>query len=140
MIHPGDPVVRPCVRCKKMPNSKCRCGRLRERKPGSVSDFYEKCYRCRRSKTYRQHLGPCCVVCGFVPKHPCQLDADHIDGNHANNEPGNIRTLCANCHRLKTHLERRTKLGPDGFPAETDTSKWTSDDYAAMSLWAGDDK
>ena len=47
-----------------------------------------------------------CGKCGFVPEHPCQLDVDHIDGDKHNNEPSNLMTLCANCHRLKTHLSR----------------------------------
>jgi len=47
-----------------------------------------------------------CARCGFVPEHPCQLDVDHIDGNNANNDPSNYQTLCANCHRLKTHKNK----------------------------------
>ena len=47
-----------------------------------------------------------CNHCGFVALHPCQLDIDHIDGNRDNNDRSNIQTLCANCHRLKTILER----------------------------------
>ena len=44
---------------------------------------------------------------------PCQLDTDHVDGNKANNDPSNIMTLCANCHRLKTYQneEWRTNYG-----------------------------
>ena len=38
--------------------------------------------------------------------HASQLDIDHIDGNHSNNDESNLQTLCANCHRLKTHLNR----------------------------------
>jgi 5-methylcytosine-specific restriction endonuclease McrA len=34
------------------------------------------------------------------------LDMDHIDGNRFNNDVANLQTLCANCHRLKTYLER----------------------------------
>ena len=30
------------------------------------------------------------------------MDVDHIDGNHDNNDPVNLKTLCACCHRLKT--------------------------------------
>lgn len=40
---------------------------------------------------------PLCVDCN-----KCQLDVDHIDGNHDNNDISNLKTLCANCHRLKT--------------------------------------
>lgn len=27
-----------------------------------------------------------CNMCGFVPEHSCQMDIDHIDENHFNNE------------------------------------------------------
>lgn len=43
-------------------------------------------------------------MCGFVAIHSVQLDVDHIDGNHANNDVSNLMTLCANCHRLKTQM------------------------------------
>lgn len=36
----------------------------------------------------------------------CQLDVDHIDGDKTNNDPSNLMTLCANCHRLKTKLNK----------------------------------
>jgi 5-methylcytosine-specific restriction endonuclease McrA len=45
-------------------------------------------------------------LCGFVPVHSCQLDVDHIDGNRNNNDLANLQTLCANCHRLKTKLNK----------------------------------
>ena len=31
-----------------------------------------------------------------------QLEVDHIDGNPSNNNPGNLQTLCACCHKYKT--------------------------------------
>ena len=63
--------------------------------------WHKKCTSCRR-KPYRMHKGSICVFCGFVPIHMSQLDVDHIDGNHKNNDLSNLQTLCANCHRLKT--------------------------------------
>jgi hypothetical protein len=45
-----------------------------------------------------------CESCGFVPVNKCQLDIDHRDGDHKNNELSNLQVLCANCHRLKTFL------------------------------------
>ena len=57
-------------------------------------------------KPYIAYKKEVCEECGFVPKHSCQLDVDHIDSNHKNNDPTNLRTLCANCHRLKTHTDR----------------------------------
>jgi hypothetical protein len=53
----------------------------------------------RTKKTYCEH-------CGFVALHKVQLDIDHIDGNKANHAKENIQTLCANCHRLKTHANQ----------------------------------
>ena len=47
-----------------------------------------------------------CEKCNFIPVHLCQLDVDHIDGNHQNNNINNLQTLCANCHRLKTYLNK----------------------------------
>lgn len=47
-----------------------------------------------------------CECCGFIPEDMCQLDVDHIDGDHQNNCVTNLQTLCANCHRLKTKRER----------------------------------
>ncbi len=44
-----------------------------------------------------------CTICGFEAKHRVQLDVDHIDGNHTNNDESNLQLLCANCHRLKTY-------------------------------------
>lgn len=46
--------------------------------------------------------------CGFVPVDLCQLEVDHIYGNHSNNNPINLQTLCANCHKLKTKLNKDT--------------------------------
>lgn len=43
-----------------------------------------------------------CKECSFMPTDPCQMDWDHIDGNHTNNAPENLQLLCSNCHRLKT--------------------------------------
>lgn len=45
---------------------------------------------------------PYCECCSFQAEHLCQLDVDHIDGNHDNNSHENLQTLCSNCHRLKT--------------------------------------
>ena len=58
--------------------------------------------RGKDQNPYRKFKKPICASCGFVPVHTCQLDVDHIDGNHTNNDVTNLQTLCANCHRLKT--------------------------------------
>ncbi len=49
-----------------------------------------------------------CEKCSFVAIASCQLDVDHKDGNRENGNPDNLQTLCANCHRLKTFLEKES--------------------------------
>ena len=56
---------------------------------------------------YRKYKKDICEYCGFIPINKCQLDVDHIDNNHKNNELNNLQTLCANCHRLKTFINRQ---------------------------------
>jgi len=78
------------------------------------------CKRCRLSawmgyleakgsingqRFYFKYKKKFCETCGFIGD-ACQLDVDHIDGNHKNNDPINLQTLCANCHRLKTRLNK----------------------------------
>ena len=63
----------------------------------------------KRKHPYNNKKKQHCESCGFVAKHPVQLDIDHIDGNHQNNEDTNLQTLCSNCHRLKTII---AKQGP----------------------------
>ncbi|AUR99099.1 HNH nuclease [Vibrio phage 1.262.O._10N.286.51.A9] len=94
----------------------CGCGNLCKKrgKPNKHGiQYYRKhCGSCERKlynmprKYYRGFKEDKCIICGFIPKHICQLDVDHIDGNHNNNSPENLQTLCANCHRLKTQLNR----------------------------------
>ncbi len=72
-------------------------------------------YRCRtvhrasnnrHSYPYRKHKKDYCEKCGFIAEHRVQLDVDHIDGNNKNNDLSNLQTLCANCHRYKTFLNK----------------------------------
>ena len=69
-------------------------------------------YWCCRTKSnvnrvkLAKHKKDYCELCGFVADHRAQLDIDHIDGDHQNNDMTNLQTLCANCHRLKTHQNK----------------------------------
>lgn len=48
---------------------------------------------------YRIHLKDRCEDCGLIPKSLSQLDIHHIDENKNNDDPSNLKTLCATCHR-----------------------------------------
>jgi 5-methylcytosine-specific restriction endonuclease McrA len=91
-----------------------------------ATDYTDECNTCRRGyskakfRHYTQYKKDFCEnpKCIAIITHSCQLDVDHIDGNKANNDPSNLMTLCANCHRLKTLLnkdylspEKRVKIG-----------------------------
>lgn len=116
-IKPEAPEIRGfCVVCGKNPQKKRTKNKYKPICSSCSKRLYEPGYKiliakCKDKKLrpYRQHVKALCVLCGFTPEHKCQLDVDHIDGNHHNNDPNNLQTLCANCHRLKTHKERKKK-------------------------------
>lgn len=72
---------------------------------------------CQISKHVRKWLisqrGEACWQCGWNEKHPVDnkvpLEADHIDGDHTNNTPHNLRLLCPNCHALTPTYKARNK-------------------------------
>ena len=112
-----------CIICGKPAQ---RGGRVYIKKTGEQKIYYnKKCSRCiwndlsatqkREKRTqqknikkpYLRHKGRQCEFCGFIAIDQCQLDVDHIDGDHKNNNSTNLQTLCSNCHRLKTFLRRQ---------------------------------
>ncbi|MFJ4864975.1 MULTISPECIES: HNH endonuclease [unclassified Streptomyces] len=45
----------------------------------------------------------CCSMCGTPPVwrgQPMTLEVDHIDGDWSNDQRGNLRLLCPNCHAV----------------------------------------
>src|SRR4051812_25437648 len=60
----------------------------------------------KKWKFATSHKKKFCELCGFEAEHPIQLDVDHIDGDRNNNNPDNFCTVCANCHRLKTLINK----------------------------------
>lgn len=87
---------RPLRKARKSNTVHSQCAICRNKK-----SKYHKWY-AKKSAAKSAAKGNCCTSCGFIAVNACQLDIDHIDGNHNNNDPNNLQILCANCHRLKT--------------------------------------
>ena len=60
-----------------------------------------------------EQKGEQCWQCGWNEKHPIgdsvPIEVDHIDGDHTNNIPSNLRLLCPNCHSLTPTYKNRNK-------------------------------
>ena len=100
-----------CLYCDKNVCSRGIIGGVTHYKPVCVLHKRDGTRRPKPGTGYRKHKGSMCEICGFIPVDLCQLDVDHVDGDHDNNDPTNLQTICANCHRLKT------KLNKDGWYA-----------------------
>lgn len=62
---------------------------------------------------YKSSCTPCRTIARKLKKDYCEncgdtkkLEIDHIDGNRSNNELQNLQTLCNECHRMKTVLNK----------------------------------
>ena len=109
--------IRPlCIQCKTRPQA------FNYRRKGKVY-YRAKCDQCikldrglntrkksswEKSGYRKKHI---CEKCGFKSKHPAQMDVYHIDGNLKNNNFSNLKTICANCSRIKSTEEIGWKQG-----------------------------
>lgn len=58
------------------------------------------CHRSNYVKPWQKFRGDSCEVCGLTPFFPnWALDVHHRDEDKTNNDPENLMTLCASCHR-----------------------------------------
>ena len=80
----------------------CKTNQQTSNGMGKYKPTCNKCRKRRYKYAYRRVKKTACEACGFQAVDTTQLDVDHKDGNHHNNDPNNLWTLCANCHRLKT--------------------------------------
>ena len=67
------------------------------------------------AKRYLQETrGNGCEICGITSWNDKEivLEMDHIDGNHTNNDPSNLRIICPNCHsQTDTYKAKNTGNG-----------------------------
>lgn len=117
--NPGRMKGRNAAGIQRYTNLCSTCWKNRRRKLGILPSPNRKLtreerrvQRLRTRKVYRKHLRESCERCGFTALFPCQLDVDHIDEDYTNNDPSNLQTLCANCHRLITYLRKYPHLAP----------------------------
>ena len=100
-----------CVRCEKNPQKRKKdkyqalCSSCDHAlwSAGARKRYRDKRYRPYTTVHQKQLI---CSSCSFQAVHLCQMDIDHIDGDGTNDVAENLHTLCANCHRLKTQLNR----------------------------------
>jgi len=83
---------------------KKRCDPCSKKRWESPKKRKERLYKIElKRRPWIKYKADFCIICGFIPINPCQLDVDHINGDKKNNKLSNLQTLCANCHRLKTY-------------------------------------
>ena len=109
--------VRPlCSKCKLRPSA------FNYKRKGKIY-YRSKCDQCIKEslgmktgfksswETAGYRKKSICEKCGFKSKHPAQMDVYHIDGNLKNASWNNLKTICANCGRIKAVEEIGWKQG-----------------------------
>ena len=109
--------VRPlCSKCKLRPSA------FNYKRKGKIY-YRSKCDQCIKEslgmktgfKSSWEKAGyrkkSICEKCGFSSKHPAQMDVYHVDGNLKNCNWSNLKTICANCSRIKSMEEVGWKQG-----------------------------
>jgi DNA-directed RNA polymerase subunit RPC12/RpoP len=64
--------------------------------------YDSRCTTCHKGNyefPWLKHRGNECEMCGHHPFFQGSLDVHHRDGDRSNNDPENLMTLCATCHR-----------------------------------------
>ena len=57
------------------------------------------CHKATYQRPYLKFRGTECEICSHRPMFRGSLDVHHRDGDKKNDDPSNLQTLCATCHR-----------------------------------------
>ena len=87
-----------------------------------VTHYRSICDECGRKKAKLKPRKPLwqkgrykkkakCDLCGFISTYPSQITVFHIDGNLANVELINLRSICLNCIEVVKRKEINWKRG-----------------------------
>lgn len=132
-IMDHNPIYKRTNYTKNIVDIKCKiCKKIIKRNRRNINNKYcsRKCFQDNRSElknieiekglihhrpTLRRYLvnkyGYCCFVCKLTNwmNKQISLEVDHIDGNHKNNFPENIRLICPNCHSQTPTYKAKNK-------------------------------
>ncbi len=104
--QPPRPLCEHCKLSLAKPNGKSKHG---------FTKWHKFCVECSKAvydpkHNHLLHKKPICERCGFVAEDKCQLDIVYKDGNKKNKDSSNLKTLCANCHRVyKKNIKENRK-------------------------------
>lgn len=89
-----------------------KCGirptRKGSKNPNTKKYYYRKyCAFCEKHPelSIKKSRQTTCSLC-YKEFLPPQLDLDHADGDSTNNRDENLKIICSNCHRIKTHIQK----------------------------------
>lgn len=77
---------------------------------------------------YTRSKGTICERCGFVAEDLCQLEVNHKNGDHSDDRPENLQTLCVNCHRLITKLSGHHRWRAERGLSSISRPAWSGSD------------
>lgn len=116
--QPNRPFCKNCKTTLAKPNGKSVYG---------FQKWHKYCVDCAKAAynpkfSYLVEKKNYCEECGFIAKDKCQLDVLYIDGNKKNKSSDNLKTICANCHRLHRKDNKQVKKSILNITVDTDAT------------------
>lgn len=102
--QPATPCAQPGCPVLVYGASRCAAHKVERRKDPEQARFYGSS-RWQSIRSLIRHRDPLCVMCS---REPSKI-VDHIDGDWRNNDPSNLRGLCAACNASHTGRQHQGK-------------------------------